>query len=203
MITITNFAHGARGLRPAWLCEEMGVPYRMAMIPYPVPAEYRSRNPLGQVPFLEDGETATTESTAMLIHIAQRCGPTPLFPPAGDPAHLRVLQMTVFSEATLGATLNALLVDRFAVPETDRDGALPRMLRGRVEQAVDFAAHLLGNGPFFAGEQFTIADIAMSTAFLMWCGPLGGKLPTALAAYQDRATARLAYARASKANGNG
>jgi glutathione S-transferase len=76
------------------------------------------------------------------------------------------------------------------------------MMRGRAEQAVEFAAHVLGDRPFLAGDRFTIADISVSTSFMMWRGPLGGALPGALAAYQDRVTARPAYARARKANGN-
>jgi glutathione S-transferase len=203
MLTISNFPRGARGLRPAWLCEEMGVAYRMVPLPYPVPPDYKARNPLGQVPFLEDQGVAITESTAMLLYIAQAHGPTPLLPPPGDPACARVLQMTVFGEATLGANINALLIDKFAVPETDKNGALQRMMRGRVEQAVEFAAHVLGDRPFLAGERFTIADISVSTSFMMWRGPLGGALPGGLAAYHERVTTRPACARASKANGNG
>ncbi|HTQ15119.1 MAG TPA: glutathione S-transferase family protein [Rhizomicrobium sp.] len=203
MLTITNFPRGVRGLRPAWLCEEMGVPYRVTPIPYPVPAGYRARNLLGQVPFLEDGEIAITESVAMLLHIAQAHGPTPLLPAPGDPTGARVLQMAIFGEATLGAPVNALLVDRFAVPEADRNRALSRMLRDRVEQAIAFAAHILGDRHYFAGEQITVADISVVTSFGMWCGPLGGALPPSLEAYRARAACRPAYARASKAIGNG
>lgn len=203
MLTISNFPRGARGLRAAWLCEEMGVAYRMAPLSYPVPAEYRVRNPLGQVPFLEDGDVAITESSAMLLYIAQAYGPTSLLPPPDSAAYPRVLQMSVFSEATLGGAINGLLMDKFAVPEAQKAGALARMLRESIEQALGFAAHLLGDGPCFAAERFTIADIAMSTAFSMWRGPLGGALPAALEAYQDRVTARPAYHRAAKANGNG
>jgi glutathione S-transferase len=202
MLTISNFPRGARGLRAAWLCEEMGVAYRVVPLSYPVPAEYRVRNPLGQVPFLEDGDVAITESSAMLLYIAQAYGPTSLLPPPDSAAYPRVLQMTVFGEATLGGAINGLLMDKFAVPEVEKAGALARMLRGRVEQALGFAAHVLGDGPFIAGEQFTVADISLSTSLQMWCGPLGGALPAALAAYQEQGTARSAYARACRANGS-
>jgi glutathione S-transferase len=203
MLTISNFARGARGLRAMWLCEEMGIAYRAVLLPYPVPPEYRARNPLGQAPFLEDGDVAITESASMLLYLAQTYGPTPLLPSPGSAAYPRVMQMTVFGEATLGGAVSALLMDKFAVPDAEKNGALPRMFRGRAEQALDFAAHLLGEGPYFAAERFTIADISMSTAFSLWRGPLGGALPDALEAYQDRVTARPAYLRAAAANGEG
>jgi hypothetical protein len=41
LITIYNCARGrARGVRVIWLCEEMGLPYEVAGLPYPVPECY-------------------------------------------------------------------------------------------------------------------------------------------------------------------
>jgi glutathione S-transferase len=200
MLTIYNFARGARGVRVAWLCEEMGVPYCMRLVPYPTPPDYRARNPLGQVPFLEDGDVAMTESVAMLLHIAQKYGPTPLLPAPDDPAYVRVVQMAVFSEATLGAAINGLLIDRFAVPQLEQGGTLQRLFANRVEQALGFAEHALADRTWLAGDRFSIADVSVATSFAMWCGTLGGALPGKLADYQKRATSRAAYENANRAS---
>ena len=81
MMTIHNFARGARGQRVMWLCEEMGLPYAVQNHSFPVPADYRTLNPLGTVPFLEDdGGVAINESVAMMLYVAQQHGPTPLLP---------------------------------------------------------------------------------------------------------------------------
>ena len=200
MITIWNFARGARGVRVAWLCEEMGLPYTMQLIGYPVPAEYRARNPLGTVPFLEDGDAAITESTAMLLHLAAKYGPSPLLPPPDSSAYARVLQMTVLSEATLGASLNALLMDRFAVAKAEQGGALAKMVRGRVEEVLGYVEQVLAAGPYLAGDVFTVADIAICTSLSLWRGPAQGALSKALTDYHARATSRPAYERAVKAN---
>ncbi|MGD0192122.1 MAG: glutathione S-transferase family protein [Rhizomicrobium sp.] len=202
MLTITNFSRGARGIRVAWLCEELGVPYRVQLIGYPVPDSYRARNPLGQVPFLEDEHgLAMTESVAMLFYIAQAHGPTPLLPPQGDPRFSRVLQMTVFSEATLGAALNVLLTDRFALSENEQGGVLQRTVRSRVEQAIGYVAIRLGENKFVAGPSFTIADMSIAGSLALWRGVLRGELPDNLAAYLDGLIARPAYVRAATANG--
>ena len=114
MITISNFSGGARGVRVAWQCEEMGLAYRAVTFGYPVPAEYRAKYPLGSVPFLEDeGGVAIGESVAQMLYLAQRYGPTPLLP--ADPAAMaRVLQITVASEASLGGLMNPMLGTKFA-----------------------------------------------------------------------------------------
>ena len=42
----------------------------------------------------------------------------------------------------------------------------------------------------------TLADISVSCGLAIWQGALGGKLPDALSAWQDRLRARPAYERA-------
>jgi glutathione S-transferase len=200
MLTIYNFPGGARGARVAWLCEEMGVPYRIEPVEFPVPDSYRARNPLGQVPFLEDDKgAAITESVAMLLYIADAYGPTPLLPPASDARRARILQMTVFSEATIGTSINPLLLDRFGMPEGQKGGPLVNALRERADKSFAFLEQILGDNAYIAGSEFTLADIAVVPIFSMWCRPLGATLSARLAAYSDLATARPAYQRANAA----
>ena len=197
MITIHNFARGARGLRVAWQCEEMGLPYRVQVHPFPTPPSYRALNPLGSVPYLEDDATgaAMGESVAMMLHLAHRYGPTSLLP-ADANTHARALQWTVFSEATLGAALGPLMTARFMAPEGEKQNWSVRASGARVEQALAHLSDSLGEGPWLLGEAFSLADIAISTALSMWQGALDGVLTERLAAYQSRATAREAYQRA-------
>lgn len=199
MIKIYNFPRG-RGVRVIWLCEEMGLSYRIMPVSFPPSQDYRDINALGQVPFLEDdGGVAINESVAMLLYLAERYGPTPLRPTKRDPRFARVLQMTVFGEATLGASLNTLLVDHFLLPEKDKRGPLTHVVRGRVEQQLDYVELILGAGPFLAGEEFTIADISVSYALGLWRGPLSGSVSESLSAYLERTTSRPAFERTGRA----
>ena len=52
----------ARGLRVVWLCEEMGLPYEIAPVTFPLPEAYRAINPMGTVPFLEDDGVGIPEA---------------------------------------------------------------------------------------------------------------------------------------------
>jgi len=197
MIRIHNFPRGLRGVRVAWLCEEMGLAYEVHAVSYPPGTAYLALHPLGTVPFLEDdGGVAINESVAMLIYLAQRYGPTPLLP-AQEPGLLaRVLQMTVFGEATIASGINPLLVARFTAPEAEKRNWSVRSQEERMGAAVDYAAAQLGERPLFAGGQLTLADISLSPALSLWQGPCSQPLPANLAAFQERVKARPAYQRA-------
>jgi glutathione S-transferase len=196
MIRIHNFQGGARGVRAFWICEEMGLAYEAVAVSFPPSAEYRRLNPLGTVPFLEDGAVAINESVAIMLYLAQRYGPTPLLPGADDPALARVLQLAVFGEASLAAGMNPLLAARFgALPGDQRNGSF-RTQEARIEQFVAYAAAQLGGSPYLVGDKLTLADVSVVTALTIWRSGLGKIVPEPLAAYAERLAERDAYRRA-------
>jgi glutathione S-transferase len=199
VITIHNFPRGLRGIRVFWLCEEMGLPYRAEAVGYPVSEAYRARHPLGNVPFLEDGDVAIHESVAMLLYLAEKYGPTPLLPKTDDPAYARVLQMAVFSEASLSSLTNMLIQTSFIAPEADKRNWTVGALEQRAEQALAYVETMLDGDAYLAGKIFTLADIAVATSLGMWVGPLRKPLSAKLAAYHACLCERPAYQRALKA----
>jgi glutathione S-transferase len=199
MIRIHNFARGVRGRRVAWQCEEMGLPYRMETVSFPPDEAYRALNPVGSTPFLEDdGGVAINESVAMMLYLAHKYGPTPLLPGSGDPTFARVLQMTVFGEATIGMGLNPIVEARFAAPDADKRNWSVCTQEARVDKAVRYTTEVLGDSPFLAGADLTLADISVAPVLAMWTGALGHTLPDTLVAYRERLAARPAYQRAFK-----
>jgi glutathione S-transferase len=202
MIKIHNFPRGARGLRIMWVCEEMGLPYQVEAVRFPISDDYRKLNPMGSVPFLDDGVIKINESVAIMLYIAQRYGPTPLLPAKDDPAFARVLQMCVFSEATIGAGLNTLMAAHFGAPEGDKRNWSVRGEEARMNGALSFVEQVLGENHYLAGANFTLADVAIVTALGIRQGALGQATPAKLAAYRERLMERPAYQRAkTKAQG--
>jgi glutathione S-transferase len=200
MIKIYNFPRGLRGVRVFWVCEEMGLPYQTEAVTFPQSADYRARHALGFVPYLEDeGGIAINESVAMMLYLAQKYGPTPLLPAKDDPSLARVMQMTVFSETTLGAGINTLLIAHFMAPDAEKQNWSIKAQEPRVVQAIDYAANMLGDAPYFAGNTFTLADIAISTSLGIWQGALKKPIPDKLVAFRERLSERPAYQRALKA----
>ena len=82
MIRVTAFQAGfrpfaqglVRDLRVRWALEEAGLPYEEHLIgpEDQDSAAYRVLQPFGQVPVLEEDETAMFESGAIVLHIADR-----------------------------------------------------------------------------------------------------------------------------------
>jgi glutathione S-transferase len=198
MIRIHNFARGARGLGVTWQCEEMGLAYEPVSVTFPPSDAYRALHSLGNVPFLEDdGGVAIHESIAIMQYLAMRYGPTPLLPGKEDPTLARVLELMVFSEASIGAGVNTLLAAHFGAPEADKRNWSVIGLTARIEKSIGWLETTLGDRPFLTGEAFTLADIAVSTALGIWRGALGRPLSEPLVAWRGRLAERPAYRRAA------
>jgi glutathione S-transferase len=199
MLKIHNFARGARGLRIIWLCEEMGLSYRLENHPFPTPPEYRALNPLGTVPFLEDAHgVGLNESIAILLYLAQTHGPTPLLPMAEPALLARCLQLTLFGETELGMNLNPLIAARFLAGPADKRNWSVIGLEQRVERAVAYAESLIAQRSYLVGEALTLADISLSCGLAIWQTALNGTVPAGLKAYQERLGQRPAYQRAAE-----
>ena len=155
----------------------MGLPYRFETVSFPPSAAY-PRSPLGSMPFLQDdGGVAINESIAMIIYLAQKYGPTPLLPGKDDQALRRVLQVTVFGEAAISAEMNSLLAAHFAAPRADKRNWSVRT-RARIERAISYAADMLGDGPFLADVDVTLADHLVELLRARDLGALGKPLRT-------------------------
>jgi glutathione S-transferase len=117
-----------------------------------------ARNPDGRIPVLEtdDGELIP-ESGAILLHLAEG---TPLLPAPGI-ERSRVHQWMFFEQNRIEADL---AVARF-LKLAGRDVTMPEVFANRLERGRDALAALdrgLSDGrPFLAGDDFTVADIAL------------------------------------------
>jgi len=64
--------YNARSLRPLWALEEMGIEYQLNVMPFPprfTQREYLETNPLGTIPFFDDGISQMTESSAICQYL--------------------------------------------------------------------------------------------------------------------------------------
>lgn len=194
----------ARSFRPVWMCEELGLDYRLHMLPFPPRAlkrEYLELNPLGTIPLLIDGDTRMTESAAMCEYLTARYGAqsglgvTPQDPRFGD--YLNGLH---FGEATL--TFPQTLVLRYArfetperrSPQVAEDYKRWFLARLRaVETRLAIQAH-------WCGEAFTAADVSVGYALLLAEGlGLFNDFGPHTQAYWRRLQARPAFAKARAA----
>jgi glutathione S-transferase len=199
MITLYHCA-AARSFRPLWMLEELGLAYELKMLPFPprvLAKDYLAINPLGTIPFMIDGETRMTESSAICHYLGTRYGPTPLIVGLDEPAYGAYLNWLHFGEATLTFPQTLVLRYSFLEPEERRSPQVAadytKWFFGRLK-AVEAA---LGQAETLCADRFTAADISVGFALrLAESIGLAKDFGPNVAAYWRRLQQRDGYRRA-------
>ena len=111
---------GARSLRAVWMLEEMGLAYDLVVLPFPprvFQKDYLGINPLGTIPWLEDGDVRMSESSGICHYLGETYGPTPLVLKPGEGDYGAYINWMFFSDAT--ATFPQTLVLRYTQLEPE------------------------------------------------------------------------------------
>jgi glutathione S-transferase len=194
---LTFYTHPmSRGRIVRWMLEELGQPYRTALLDYgttmKAPA-YLSINPMGKVPAIRHGDTVVTEAAAICAYLADAFPEARLAPPPGDRLRGPYYRWLFFVAGPLEAAA-ANKIMGFAVPE-ERE----RMMGyGRFEHVMDALEAAVWRGEYLVGDRFTAADLYVGSHidFGMQFGTLE-KRP-ALEQYWRRLSARPAAIRAKQ-----
>ena len=217
MITVHHL-NNSRSQRVLWLLEELGVAYEIkhykrdpkTML---APRELRAVHPLGKSPVITDGDATLAESGAILEYLVERYGGGRFIPPAGSPERLRYRYWMHFAEGSaMPPLLMKLVFDQierapmpfFARPIARRiaDATRRSFIEPQLRAQLDFMESELGRSTWFAGDDFTAADIQMSF-------PLEGAVARAgldttrprLMGFVGRIHARVAHQRALEKGG--
>lgn len=175
-----------RDLRLRWACEEAGLDYAVRTIAFDGrETNHLTRQPFGQVPFLNDGELELFESGAGLLHLARKSDRLMPRDPAGE---AQTVQWTI-------AALNS--IEMVTVPwwflriSGDRDNKLTGWARMRLDQL----ERVLGEREWLAAGRFTVADLLMADVLRVPDVRSFGNRP-ASEAYVRRITDRPAFRKA-------
>ena len=180
MITVHHL-NNSRSQRILWLLEELGLEYQIK--PYQrdqqtmlAPPELRAVHPLGKSPVITynggDGEVTLAESGAIIEHLSDRYGAGKLAPAFGSAERVRYLYWLHFAEGSAQPPLLLkLLFDRIKsrapifvrpIARAIADRALKGYVLPNIERNLNFMEAELGRDDWFAGPQFSAADIQMS-----------------------------------------
>jgi len=142
---------------------EKGLAFETPALPanYHSAPEFLALNPLGKVPFLQDGAFGIGESEVIAEYLEDRYPQPPLLP-ATPEARARSRWLSRFHDLYLGPQLStlyfALSDGRAGKPEcaveVDRLHELVALLESQIEPA-----------PYFLGSQFTLADASFVLSF--------------------------------------
>lgn len=156
---------GRRSERIVWLCEELGIPYKLEFKRGDLAGSMqtiRDVNPLMPVaPTVKYGDQILVESGAIIELILQREGKGRLAPAVDSPDYPYYLQWMHFAE---GSFASRVIADyRVALLQgADKPAAQPGRPKFVDSDAVlKFADDFLGKHPYFGGKEFSGADIVM------------------------------------------
>jgi len=161
MITVHHLG-ASQSERIVWLCEELGLPYELKVYSREpngaAPPAYKALHGQGTAPIVTDGSFALAETGAIVEYILARHGGGRLAvgPQAANfPDYLYWLHFG--NGFFVPSAMMVIVASRLA-------GDNPRAAQafvGRHELAFRLSEERLGKAPYFAGPEFTAADIMM------------------------------------------
>jgi glutathione S-transferase len=147
--------------RAAIALSEKGVPFeRIAIDLAAKPVWFTAISPLGKVPLLKvarpGGEEAVLFESAVICEFIEETQAGPALHPADAIERAQHRAWIEFASATLA--------DIYAI-ETTPNAALFERKRQALAEKFTRLESVLGTGPFFAGERFSLVDAAFAPAF--------------------------------------
>lgn len=157
--------------------------------------ELKRHSPFGLFPLLIDDGRPVIESTPIIEHLqAHHPGPDRWIPDGELGRRVRLLDR--FFDLHVMSNMQAPVADRLR-PEGASDPYGVNRARERLHVAYDWLEANLDEGPWAAGDQFTLADCAAAPSLFYadWVEEIGPKRPK-LSAYRSRLLAHPVVARA-------
>ena len=163
MITVYHLGV-SQSERIVWLCEELALPYTLQRYERDpqtrmAPADYKALHPMGVAPVIRDGDLVMAESGAIVEYLIQKYAEGRLSAPPKQKNFADYLFWFHFANGTLMPSEMGALI---AVSLKLADGnPIVGMLNRRSERAFTMIEKRLGEAAYFAGDEFTAADIMM------------------------------------------
>jgi len=178
MLTVHHL-NNSRSQRVLWLLEELGVPYELQKYQRDAktmlaPPELTQVHPLGKSPVVTDDGITVAESGAIIEYLLETYGAGRLQPTPGSEEARRLRYWLHFAEGSaMPPLLLKLIFDRigsgdgapfFAKPIARGIAAKVKglMIEPNLKRQLDFMEGELAKSEWFAGSDFSAADIQMS-----------------------------------------
>lgn len=147
--------------RIVWLCEELAIPYELKVydrdpVTRLAPAQYKALHPFGTAPVITDGNVVLSESGAVMEYIITRHGKGRLAVRPDAPNYADYLFWFHWANGSMMPVQFA-----GAIKPAPDESPRTRISRDRCERSWKMMETRLGEVPYFAGQDFTAADIMM------------------------------------------
>ena len=217
-MVVVHHLNNSRSQRVLWMLEELGVPYEIRRYQRDpktmlAPPALQQVHPLGKSPVITDGALTLAESGAILEYLVDRYGHGRFAPPPGSPERVRYSYWMHYAEGSLMPPLLLKLVfDQVGkarmpfifkpVARGIGDKVRSSFVLPQIQRHLDYLEGELQAGGWFAGSDFSAADVQMSFPLeaAQARGGLDARRPK-LMEFLGRIHARPAYQRAVEKGG--
>lgn len=215
MITVHHL-NNSRSQRVLWLLEELGLPYELKTYMRDpatllAPPELKAVHPLGKSPVLTDGNAVIAETGAIFEYLLAKAGHHDLCAAAGSDQWLRLRYWMHYAEGSaMPPLLLKLVFMRLPrqVPWFMRGlaqklatGALAGFVEPQLKLHQDYWEKELAATGWFAGSEFSAADIMMSFPVEVAASRGSARTRPVLTNFLKAIHARPAYQRALETGG--
>lgn len=200
MLKIHHLGH-SQSERIVWLCEELELPYELLhytrdAVTRLSPPELKTLHPLGAAPLMEDGDLLLAESAAIVEYLIVKHGGGRFKLGPDHPDYADFLYWFHFSNGNLQSGMLRFMSMNRAGLAANHPALVS--VKGRLDLLLALVEDRLGKVPYFAGQEFTAADIMSVFSFttMRLFQPLDLTPYPNIRAYLQRIGERPAYQRA-------
>ncbi|CRX46331.1 TPA: glutathione S-transferase [Yersinia enterocolitica] len=177
-MVVVHHLNNSRSQRILWMLEELQVPYELKRYQRDpgsllAPPELKKIHPLGKSPVITDGDLTLAESGAIIEYLQETYDAQGLFKPTGHYDRQQFRYWMHYAEGSLMPLLvMKLIFSRFGGPPVPwiirpvakalGDGVQKNYLNKQIATHRDYLEQHLEKNQWFAGSDFSAADIQMS-----------------------------------------
>lgn len=196
-MSIELFYHPyTRAASTIWALEEAEVTYELKVIDImkgeQKGPELISRNPMGKLPTLVDGDVVVTEVAAIALYLADRYAPGRLAPALNDPKRGNYLRWAFFAPSVIEPAVMAK-ASEWTVKEVSAGWGNYASMLAAAESAI-------AGRQFVLGDEFSMVDVVLGGTLRFMMESRQIEPIPAFQHYVDRLAARPAYQRAEARN---
>ena len=165
-----HFVAGTRAGRVIWLLEELGLDYKVNIMPFTKEGlkspEHRSRHALGRVPVLEDGNISIFESGAIIDYVLERHKNGGLKPSSDSSEFPFYLQWYHYCEGMVMPPMNQIVVQTILLPPDRRDETVLNQAKNLLSKSLAPVNENLADKDYLIGD-FSAADLMLGHSCFM------------------------------------
>lgn len=209
MITVHHLDN-SRSQRILWLLEELSLPYAIKAYKRGkdmlAPPQLKAVHPLGKAPVIADGALVVAETGAIMDYILMTYGQGKLMPVIGTEARFQYTYWMHHAEGTAMTPLLLKLVTGAirsqapwlvkTVANRIADSIDAKLVTPNLNTNIDFWENTLARSSWFAGGEFSAADIIMSFPLEAAASRVGEGTRPHISAWLEKIHARPAYKKA-------